>query len=255
MVFDFVRGISLGLLVSFRHRLSVEETAHVLIQTLESLEEAHQLGIIHRDVKPDNVLCVPPAGSFRAPEAAGTLHQILGVPPMSDPVWGDLTQAWIRVVDFGLGKMLDVGGRRVKPLTRAGMAAGTATYMSPEQLQAKPIDHRSDLYSVAMMLHRLLVGKETYGGGTVPEIAMAHISRPLPELPEPWNDHPIAEVFQRAAAKDPEDRYVSAAAMAHALRCILDPNLATEPAPVFAPPPTPGEPGLADRVMRFLKRS
>lgn len=254
MVFDLVRGLPLGMILRFRGALEVAEVAHILVGVLESLEEAHQIGIIHRDLKPDNILCVPPAGSFYAPQATGALHQILGVPPLGADCWNDLSTAWVRVVDFGLGKILEIDDRKVKPLTQAGMAAGTANYMSPEQLKALPIDYRADIYGVGMLLHRLLVGRETFHGRTVAEVAVQHVSAPVPSLPPPYDAHPIAPVFARAAAKDPEERYLSAEEMAHDLRLILDPALAELPRPEFTRPPEVrrGNSGLGERVKRLF---
>lgn len=253
MVFDLVRGLPLGAIVRHRGSLTVHEVAHLLVGILDSLEEAHQLGIIHRDLKPDNVLCVPPAGSFTKPQAAGEIHELLGIPPLGSACWEDLGDAWVRVVDFGLGKILEIEDRKVKPLTKAGMAAGTANYMSPEQLLARPIDYRSDIYGVGMLLHRLLTGKETFHGKTVAEVAMLHVKAPLPALPKRWHGHPIEAVFQRAGAKDPESRYPSAAEMAHDLRLILDPSLSELPMPSFErPPEVRSGSGISSVVKKFF---
>jgi len=237
IVFDLVRGASLARVLSHRRRLTVEETVHILVQVLDSLEEAHQLGILHRDLKPDNVMLVPPARCMGEPADHGDVHDVLGIPPIDNPVWQDLTQAWVRVVDFGLGKMLEVDGRKVKPLTKAGMAAGTANYMSPEQLKSVNLDFRADIYGVAMLMHRMLTGHETYHGKTVGEVAMQQLTAPLPPLPGPLANHPIGTVFAKAGAKDREQRYVSAAEMAHALRCVVDPALAAAAPPTFTRPP------------------
>ncbi len=256
MVFDLVRGLPLGVLMRHRGNLNVQETAHILVGVLDSLEEAHRLGIIHRDLKPDNILCVPPAGSFRKPQATGEIHQLLGVPPLGAPCWDDLTNAWVRVVDFGLGKILEIDDRKVKPLTKAGMAAGTANYMSPEQLLARPIDYRSDIYGVAMLLHRLLVGKETFYGRSVAEVAMHHVKTPLPDLPREYDGHLISEIFQRAGSKVPDERYPAAAEMAHDLRLVLDPTLGELPQPAFdRPPEVRSGSGISEVVKKLFRGS
>lgn len=237
MVFDLVRGLPLGLILRERRQIRVSEAAHILISVLDSLEEAHHSGIVHRDMKPDNVLCVPPASCFVPPSAVGTVCELLGVPDIEDPVWTDLTDAWVRVVDFGLGKLLAIGDRDVKPLTQAGMAAGTANYMAPEQLRAEAIDHRADIYGVGMLLHRLITGRETFRGRTIAEVAMAHINAPLPPLPTALDGSPIAAVYRCAGSKNPDERYQTAAEMAHELRLVLDPTLADIPRPDFEHPP------------------
>ncbi len=253
LIFDLVRGVALGRLIGHRGHLSMRETATVLAAVLDSLEEAHQIGIVHRDLKPDNVLAVPPAERFVEPTVDGDVCARLGIPPLDDPVWEDLTACSTQVVDFGLGKILEIDDRKVTPLTRAGMAAGTANYMSPEQLRAEPIDYRSDIYGAAMLLHRILLGRETYHGKTVAEVAMRQLEEPLPELPMPWKVAPIAEVFRKAGAKKIEERYQSAAEMGWALRCILDPTLAYDPAPEFhAPPPVRTQLPLTKRIRRFF---
>lgn len=252
IVFDLVRGVSLGRILRQRTALRVEEAAQVMAQVLESLEEAHQLGILHRDLKPDNVLIVPPARCFGEMSPTGDLHEMLGIPPIDNPVWTDLTESWVRVVDFGLGKMLEVGGRKVKPLTRAGMAAGTANYMSPEQLRSMNLDSRADIYGAAMLLHKLLTGRETFHGATVGDVARHHLTTPLPALPAPLDSHPIAAVFARAGTKDREQRFVSAAEMAWELRAAVEPALAREPRPEFVPPPAPRESSIAT-LKRWLR--
>ena len=255
MVFDLVRGLPLGLILRERRMVRVSEAAHILVGILESLEEAHHCGIVHRDMKPDNVLCVPPANSFRRPAITGPLTDLLGVPALDDPVWTDLEQAWIRVVDFGLGKLLEIEDRAVKPLTAVGMAAGTANYMAPEQLRAESIDYRADIYGIAMLMHRLLTGRETFHGHSIAEVAMAHLSKPLPALPAPLNSSPIAAIFAKAGEKDPDDRYDTAAEMAHELRLVLDPSLAELPAPTFErPPAVRTDSGISKALRRLVGR-
>jgi serine/threonine-protein kinase len=251
MVFDLVRGLPLGLILRERRMLRVPEAAHVLVGVLESLEEAHQCGIVHRDLKPDNILCVPPARSFVSPSAEGELTELLGVPPLTDDIWSDLEKTWVRVIDFGLGKLLPIEDRAVKRLTQKGMAAGTANYMSPEQLRAESIDYRADIYGVGMLLHRLIVGRETFHGRSIAEVAMAHLSKPLPKLPAPLDSSPIAAIFARAGKKDPAGRYATAAEMAHELRLVLDPSLGDLPVPVFERPP---EAQIESGISKALRR-
>ncbi|MFT6398831.1 MAG: serine/threonine-protein kinase [Bradymonadia bacterium] len=255
MVFDLVRGLPLGLILRERRMIRVSEAAHILVGVLDSLEEAHHAGIVHRDMKPDNVLCVPPAGSFVTPLAEGSVCDLLGVPPIDDNTWTDLTTSWVRVVDFGLGKLLAIGDRDVKPLTKAGMAAGTANYMAPEQLRAQSIDHRADIYGAGMLLHRLITGRETFHGHTIAAVAMAHINQPLPQLPSALEASPIAAVFRRAGCKNPAERYQTAAEMAHELRLVLDPSLAELPKPEFErPPEVRVDSGLSSVLKRMMGR-
>ena len=239
MVFELVRGIPLGKLIEVRGPLNWQETCVVLIQVLESLSEAHDLGILHRDLKPDNVLAIAPTDLQSEPKFEGNdLFSVLGIPGIDHACWGDLTRLEVKVLDFGLGKVLEIGERKVKHLTAAGVAPGTANYMSPEQAAGEDvIDYRSDIYGVAMLMHRLLTGREAYERESALQVAMAHIQEPLPRLPHPYGEHPISDVFQRAGAKAPGERYSCAAEMEWDLECVLDPALKDEEPPDFKSPP------------------
>lgn len=238
MALELVRGLPFGGLIDFRGKLTPRETASALAQVLDSLHEAHMIGIIHRDLKPNNLLILAPEDRWAAPQDdTPALTARIGVPPIEDPIWKDVSGLSVKVVDFGLGKMLEVGGRRVKRLTRTGVAAGTAEYMSPEQVRSQEdIDHRTDIYGVAMLMFRFLTGKPAYQGAMV-DVAMKQVYEPLPPLPPPLNDHPISAVYQRAGSKERDQRYSSAAEMAWALRVVLDPSLAANKPEFTVPPP------------------
>jgi serine/threonine-protein kinase len=237
MVFALVRGVPLGDLMAARGSLSPEETGRTLAQVCDALQEAHLLGVVHRDLKPNNLLVEAPRASWRAPRYEGTLAEKLGVPELGDAAWRDIQGHPVKVVDFGLGKLVrDTGVRRVRPPTAAGFLAGTPHFASPEQARgARELDHRSDLYSVAMLVFRLLTGEAPYQGRTVEDIAVQHVSAPLPPLPPPFDAHPLAVVYGQGGSKDPDQRYSSAAEMAWALRAAVDPVLGKSAA-LDAPP-------------------
>lgn len=240
MVMDLIRGLPLGGLVSMRGKLTAEETAHILAAVLDGLAVAHENGILHRDLKPNNILVEAPAESFGDPGDGKDLFDRLGVPGAADPVWQDLRGLPVKVVDFGLGKVLNPTGKQAKRLTRAGVAAGTAEYMSPEQVRAiDDIDDRADIYGVAMLMYRLLAGKTAYTGGSLFETAKKQLTEPLPPLPDGLDKHALGAVYRKAGAKERDDRYQSAALMAYALRKAIDPN-ADIPAPIGAIPPKRG---------------
>jgi len=250
MVMELIRGLPLGGLVSLRGRLSVDETAHILSHVLDGLHAAHMKGILHRDLKPNNILIAAPKHALREPGEGKDLFDRLGVPGSEDAVWNDLSQLDVKVVDFGLGKMLETGGKRVKRLTRAGVAAGTAEYMSPEQVRAvEDIDHRADIYGVAMLIHRLLTGRSPYEGKTLFEVAKMQVMEPLPPLPDDLHGHPIAAVYQKAGTKDREGRYQSAPEMAYHLRKAANPG-ADIPKPKFEKPPPVKKKGFLSRLLR-----
>jgi serine/threonine-protein kinase len=230
LVFELVRGVPLSRILAVRQRLSLDEAASVVRQVLESLTEAHGLSIIHRDLKPDNILVVAPEHALRPQEDTGTLGMRLGVPEETDPVWSDLSTLPVKVLDFGLGKFVASRAGQVEALTRAGFALGSAPYMSPEQARGElELDHRADIYSVSMLLHRLLVGNDAYQGDNPVDIVAMQAREPLPALPEPWASHPIAAVYRKAGSKKTLGRYDSAAEMERALLAALSPGATATP--------------------------
>lgn len=249
LVLDLVRGLPLGVVVDERGPLDDDETAHVLGALLASLAEAHGLGIVHRDLKPNNVLIEARESRVGELRSGDTVAERLGVPGPTDRTWADLTDHGVKVVDFGLGKIIAGKGRRARPLTTLGKAAGTPHYMSPEQVRGgRDIDYRSDLYGVGMLLYRVIAGRPAFRG-SIGEIALSQLRDPPPPLPEPWTDHPLAAVYERATRKEPDERYASANEMGWALRCAVDQSLADAPAPSFERPPRPEGPSILTRIM------
>jgi len=249
MALDMVAGLPVGPLLEARGALEVGEAVSIVAQVLDGLHAAHLLGIVHRDLKPNNVLIAAPEAARTNPADGPRVCDRLGVPPAQDPAWANLEPLQARVVDFGLGKMLEVGGRRVKRLTQAGVAAGTAHFMSPEQIQRpQRIDHRADLYGAAMLLFRVLTGRHAFEGATVFDVATQQLTAPPPPLPAPYTGHPVEKVFQRAAAKAPEDRFESAARMAWELRRAADPHGDVGPPPDARVPDLPGRRSFFSRI-------
>jgi serine/threonine-protein kinase PpkA len=144
-----------------------------------ALGYAHRLGLVHRDVKPANIL-------FRADGTA-----VLS--------------------DFGIAKSLDDRTQ----FTQAGFAVGTPSYMSPEQARGQDIDGRADLYALGVVLYEILVGKLPYTGNDALSTALAHLTEPLPELPVHHGRY--QEVLRKLLAKDPAERFPDAAALLQAL--------------------------------------
>src|ERR687884_690517 len=146
-------------------------------QILSALAFAHRNGIVHRDIKPHNIV-VGPDGR-------------------------------LKVTDFGIARS------GASQMTEAGSIVGTAQYLSPEQARGAPVDPRSDIYSVGVVLYEMLTGKVPFTGDTPVEIAMKHLSQ-VPELPSelrPNIPHDLDAVVMRALAKDPEQRYGTAEEM------------------------------------------
>jgi serine/threonine-protein kinase len=146
-------------------------------EILSALAEAHRHEIVHRDIKPHNVI---------------------------------VGRDWnIKVTDFGIARS------GASQMTEAGSIVGTAQYLSPEQARGKPVDQRSDLYSLGIVLYELLTGTVPFTGDAAVEIAMKHLSN-VPEPPSalrPGISHDLDAVVMRALAKDPDQRYASAEEM------------------------------------------
>ena len=146
-------------------------------QILGALSFAHRNGIVHRDIKPHNII-VGPDGR-------------------------------LKVTDFGIARS------GASQMTEAGSIVGTAQYLSPEQARGAPVDPRSDLYSLGIVLYEMLTGHVPFTGDTPVEIAMKHLSQ-VPEPPSklrPEVPHDLDAIVMRALAKDPDQRYESAEEM------------------------------------------
>jgi formylglycine-generating enzyme required for sulfatase activity/tRNA A-37 threonylcarbamoyl transferase component Bud32 len=201
--------------------LDLAYTLEIATQVGLALGYAHKQGVVHRDVKPGNIL-------------------------IADNNWALLT-------DFGLAKMLE-GDQR---LTRTGTGVGTPEYMSPEQAQGKPTDGRSDLYSLGVMLYEMLTGHLPFESESGIAVAMKHVNDPVPPPCDYRPDLPpaVEQVILTALEKDPDRRFPTAEAMVTALTRAAAPALppaeieqsltAARSAPIGAPPPEKSAPRLA----------
>lgn len=163
-------------------------------QLLSGLHHAHQYGLVHRDLKPENVLLAS----------------------------GDQ----IKIIDFGLVKMLDdvLGPAECQRLTRTGMVFGTPDYMAPEQIMAEPVDARTDLYAVGIIVFELLTGRRPFEFEEVTHLWRAHLGSQPPSLAsiEPsLSKYPdLEEIVQTLLAKRPDERFGSALAARRALESV-----------------------------------
>lgn len=163
-------------------RLTYGDAARILEQTCAALGYAHQQGVVHRDVKPANVLIDNDGGVY--------------------------------LTDFGIAKVLESNLQ----LTETGAAIGTPAYMAPEQSLGRKVDGRTDIYALGIILYEMLLGRLPYQADTPMAVALAHIHEPLP-LPREINPsipEPIEAVILRALAKEPDDRYQQASQLAEA---------------------------------------
>jgi len=186
-VMGYVDGESLGGRLKRRGTLPVEEVRRIMKEVADALSAAHALGVIHRDIKPDNILL-------------------------------EGTRGRVMVTDFGIAKAMSSSSGGT--LTSAGVAIGTPQYMSPEQAAGeKEIDGRSDLYSLGIVTYQMLTGKLPFNAPTVAGVLMKQIT----EMPKPVSEvrpdcpEDLALSVERCLEKDPENRWPSADALRRAL--------------------------------------
>jgi serine/threonine-protein kinase len=189
IVMEYIRGITLDTVLQRNSRLGAPRVARLLGQLCEALFAAHQEGIIHRDLKPANLMVVDADSPYEK----------------------------IKVMDFGLAKLADSPNRAMAPradVTNNDFAVGTPGYISPEQVRGSDMDHRSDLYSLGVVLFELLTGRLPFTGAETMDVLLAHATQPPPSFEEigasVWVPPAIEEVVRRCLAKDPADRPNSA---------------------------------------------
>jgi serine/threonine-protein kinase len=185
-VMGYVDGESLAVRLKRRGRLSIEEVRRIMRETSDALAAAHQQGVIHRDVKPDNILL-------------------------------EGTRGRVMVTDFGIAKALSAEGGT---LTDTGIAIGTPAYMSPEQAAGeRVIDGRSDVYSLGVVAYQILTGELPFQAPTVPGLLMKQISTPATPVDRlrPETPRELALTVMRCLEKDPDDRWPTADALRRAL--------------------------------------
>ena len=210
----FVEGESLRLRLARHGELPVSEALRVLREIAAALSYAHERGIVHRDIKPDNVL---------------------------------LSGGSAMVTDFGVAKALSASSNSEQGgFTSLGIALGTPAYMAPEQASAEPtVDHRADIYAFGALAYEVLTGQPPFVGRTASNLLAAHVS----ELPEPVTRRrpslpaPLAALIMRCLEKRPADRPQSAAEVVHLLDDITTPSGGMQPtsaAPAVAPARTAG---------------
>jgi len=193
LVMEHLQGEDLTARLRRQGRIPLLETVQIIGQLCRALEVAHRAGVVHRDIKPANVFLARP-------------HTNMSV--------------FVKLMDFGVAKLLAASEPVSGPhSTRVGAVIGTPAYMSPEQLLAQPVDHRTDLFGVAALTYRMLTGESPFGNGTLAEMGVRIVtlmprspSELVPDLPKA-----IDAWFTKALAKSPDDRFDSATALATAL--------------------------------------
>ena len=204
IVMQFVKGVSLKKMIVSRRSFTTPEITQLFAQLGDALDYAHSHGIVHRDIKPENILI----------DEAGRPQ----------------------IVDFGIARV----GKST--MTQTGKTLGTPSYMSPEQVMGKKIDHRSDIFSLGVVLYEILTRKRPFDADNVTTIIYKIINEEPPSLADVKKDVPIGfdQIIQRALSKKPEERYQSCAEMIEDLQNVSRPSEETfimdvASAPVTAP--------------------
>ena len=203
IVMELVRGVSLGDLLRREGRMSPQRAVRLMHDICTGVGVAHRQGLLHRDLKPDNVIVVPPS------------HE------------GDEETA--KVVDFGLAKVRDVAASTA--LTHTGAVIGTLYYMSPEQCSGEELDSRADVYSLGAMFYEMLAGGPPFRSRNLAGLIAKHLNEPPPPFPPELRvPRALEAVCFRALAKDRNHRPSDAIAFDRELQSAL-----TAPTPVIVP--------------------
>ena len=215
IVMEYVKGGNLEALLEKVKKMTPPRVVRILTQLCEVLQAAHDEGIIHRDLKPANLMVVDP----------------------------DTPKERIKVMDFGLAKLVDDYESSPVTDTSVDFAVGTPAYICPEQVQGLPMDHRGDLYSVGVMAFELLSGRVPFKGTSGMDVLLAHATDEPPTFASiglgNWVPPSIEAVVRKCMAKAPENRYQSAKELSDAFnRALTEEQLVNDSRPSL--------PGLVD---------
>jgi eukaryotic-like serine/threonine-protein kinase len=189
IVTEFVEGVILRarLAAALPKGLDTKETVSIITQVLQALDAAHRAGIIHRDIKPENII-------VRA-------------------------DGLVKVLDFGIAKLDASQPARMDHLTtRTGVVIGTAAYMSPEQARGQKVDHRTDIFSVGIVLYEMLCGRKPFEGDTWSDVMAAVLVKDPPPIDSTLIPLALKRIVERCLEKDPDKRFQSASDLTFALR-------------------------------------
>ena len=220
-----IEGESLRARLAREGELPIGEAVRLLRDIVDALACAHEHGVVHRDIKPDNVL-------------VSRNHAV--------------------VTDFGVAKALEASGQA--SLTSTGLALGTPTYMAPEQAAGDPhVDHRADIYAVGVLAYEMLTGRPPFTGPTVQAVLAAHVTQAPQGITtsRPTIPSPLGAVVMRCLEKRPADRWQSAAELLQQLDVMATPSGGTTPIKAVAATAAPSTPAAAvgRSLARFQQRA
>ncbi len=195
LAMEYVEGRTLTAVAEEQGPMPVAAATELVAQCAAGLEAAHELGIVHRDLKPDNIMVVSRGG-----------------------------RETVKLVDFGIAKAMEADP--AQRVTKTGFVVGTPEYMSPEQIAGDPLDGRSDQYSLALVLYRLITGRLPFEGGSIQETLVKRLTDPpralLISRPEGKFPDGLQAVMDRALARYPAGRYRTVAGFVQALREVVE---------------------------------
>lgn len=217
MVMDRLKGRSLAQEIKDKGQLSVERCIHIFSQACDALDHAHRQGVIHRDLKPGNIM----------------LEEVEDDPD------------FVKVVDFGVAKLIPINNvsEESQSLTQAGEVCGSPVYMSPEQCLGQSLDARADIYSMGVVLYETLTGKLPLIGKNMVETMSKHLNETPPPFqqvrPDLYIPERVEQVVMRALSKDPYQRPQTMAELAQDLQfSIPRPGQSLQLRTVASPLPT-----------------
>jgi len=192
IIMEFLEGEDLATILKRRERISYREAVDIAIQVLNGLYVVHLKNIIHRDLKPENI--------FIAKEPDG--HFL------------------VKIVDFGISRLLEKQGEKRSRLTKEGLTLGTPEYMSPEQVSGKrDIDHRTDIYSAGVILYEMLVGSTPFHSDNTSALLLSILNSSPFSPKEVYDEIPdaLSQIVLKAISKNPDDRFQTAKEFSEAL--------------------------------------
>ncbi|MDQ3940977.1 MAG: Stk1 family PASTA domain-containing Ser/Thr kinase, partial [Actinomycetota bacterium] len=217
IVMEYIDGKSVADLIKDEGPLLPERAAEVAADVAKALERAHTAGLVHRDVKPNNIMLT--------------------------------SSGQTKVTDFGIVRAL--GGDAEQQMTQTGMVIGTAAYLSPEQAQGNPVDARSDVYSLGCVLYEMLTGSPPFAGDTPLAIAYKHVREDAqpPSALNPDVPSGLDAITMKALAKNPDNRFSSASDMREDLERFLSGQRVTA-TPLLGDQTTVAAPAGGTQVLR-----
>jgi eukaryotic-like serine/threonine-protein kinase len=196
LVFEHVAGEDLNTLLEREGALSFQDAVDITLQIAQALAFAHGRGIVHRDIKPANI----------------RLRR-------------DIAGWHVKVLDFGIARLMESQGEALTRLTAEGSMAGSPRYMAPEQIEGRQVDARADIYALGLLLFEMLSGREAFNQDTIAQIMWAHLHEAVPPLAsvQPQRDAPgLDALIAQACAKSPERRFSTMQALVGAIRAVRE---------------------------------